>query len=436
MQLPSWEGDAPVKYTGRSFHYSKYYFTFFVVCACFPTSSISPVTHSHPQYQQSLLHSQCPRSHPFTMHSSPVSTRKRPEYKTSKSSKSAAWSWPHLVPIHEQQSRPSQGGQSSAFPPLLDRSEQEEPPNAMTSKLHTEGDTPPSSALSSAGSSPTAGESVAGTVKHQPHELPRNSLSLSSDPDDDDRPVAGSDSCAVEDLAKQGETEIAVGSEDTGMHLPLSCGARSECADHPVVRTVIDVPLKEESPATPSTTPIPPVVDRISPPSSSVPYYATPKIMVHKPSQSSVSENSASRTIDELLANNRQSLPQATALQAPGSTQDGNLTDVAPMQSMSLTPIAWQAPETKVLKRRKLYLRKIRNVAARKTILQLTLGRQLAIPTKEMLRLLANGENLTVPDLSNPSVEAATMLVPQEAVGPVTGAVLLPQGVTGAVSDH
>lgn len=317
----------------------------------------------------------------------------------------------------------------------------------MTSKLHTEGDTPPSSVLSTAGSSPTGGESVAGTVKHPPHEPPRNSLSLSSDSDDDERRVAGSDSDAVEDLAersapasengrieniaKQGETEVTVGSEDTGTHLQLSYGARSECADHPVVRTVIDVPLKEESPATPSTTPIPPVVDRISPPSSSVPYYAPPKIMVHKPSQSSVSENPASRTIDEVLANDGQSLPQA-----PGSTQDSNLTDAAPMQSMSLTPIAWQAPKTPVLKKRNLYLRKIRNAAARKTILQLTLGRQLAVPTKEMLRLLANGENLTVPDLSNPSVEAATMLVPQEAVGPVTGAVLLPQGVAGAVSDH
>ena len=425
------------------------------------------------------------------MHSSPVSTRKRPEYKPSKSSKSAAWSWPRLVPIHEQQSRPSQGGQSSAFPPLSDRSEQEEPANAMMnaliSKLHTEGDAPPSSVLSTAGSSPTAE-----TVKQQPHEFPRNSLSLSSDSDDDGRRVAGSDSNAVEDIsdkqnshsrrgsvedvedpagksapasengrienvAEQGETEAAVGYEDTGSYLQLSCGARSECADHPVLGTVTDVPLKEERPATPSTTPILPVAERISPPSSSFPYYATPKIMVHKPSQSSESENPASRTIDEVLANDRQSLPQAEPLQAPDSTQDGNLTDAAPMQSMSLpthstqdgnttdaapmqsmslTPIAWQAPKTQVLKKRKLYLRKVRNAAARKTILQLTLGRQLAIPTKEMLRLLANGENLTVPDLSNPSVEAATMLVPQEAVGHVTGAVLLPQGVAGAVSDH
>lgn len=158
--------------------------------------------------------------------------------------------------------------------------------------------------------------------------------------------------------------------------------------------------------------------------------------MVHEPSQSSESENPASRTIDEVLASERQGLPQEIASQTPGLTQEGNLTDAAPMQSMSLTPIALQAPKDQVLKRRKLYLRKIRNAAARKIFLQLTLGRQLAIPTKQMLRLLANGENLTVPDLLKPGAEAATMLVPQEAIGPVTGAVLLPQSVAGAVSDH
>lgn len=158
--------------------------------------------------------------------------------------------------------------------------------------------------------------------------------------------------------------------------------------------------------------------------------------MVHKPSRSSESENPASRTIDEVLANERQSLPQEIASQAAGLTQDGNLNDAAPMQSMSLTPIAWQAPKDRVVKKRKLFLRKLRNAGARKIFLQLTLGRQLAVPTKQMLRLLANGENLTVPDLLKPGVEAATMLVPQEAVGPVTGAVLLPQGVAGVLSDH
>ena len=158
--------------------------------------------------------------------------------------------------------------------------------------------------------------------------------------------------------------------------------------------------------------------------------------MVHRPSQSSETENSASRTIDDILASEPQSLPEESSPQPPHPSQDGNLTDAPPMQSMSLKPIAWQAPKDQQVKKGKLFLRKIRNAAARKTILKATLGRQLAIPTKQMLRLLANGENLTVPDLSKPGMEAATMLVPQEAVGSITGAVLLPQGVARVVSDN
>ena len=197
---------------------------------------------------------------------------------------------------------------------------------------------------------------------------------------------------------------------------------------------VTDVPLKEEKPATPTTTPITPLMDRVSVPSTSVPYYATPKIMVHKPSQSS-EESPASPTIDEILASERQSMPQETNTQSSQSTPDAGLMNESPMKSMSLKPIAWQAPADQKVRKRKLYLRKIRNAAARKTILKATLGRQLAIPTKQMLRLLANGENLTIPDVSKSGMEAATMLVPQEAVESVTGAVLLPQGVGGPVAE-
>lgn len=53
-----------------------------------------------------------------------------------------------------------------------------------------------------------------------------------------------------------------------------------------------------------------------------------------------------------------------------------------------------EEPPTPRIKRRKLYLRKARNAAARKVILNITLGRQLAGQTKPALRLLANGESL------------------------------------------
>ena len=177
-------------------------------------------------------------------------------------------------------------------------------------------------------------------------------------------------------------------------------------------------------------------MDRISVPSNSVPYHATPKILIHKPSQSSEAENPASRTVDEVLANERRSLPQEGSDQPfEESVPDGNLIDGPPMQSMSLAPIAWQNPQDHKVHKRKLYIRKLRNAAARKTILKATLGRQLAVPTKQMLRLLANGGNVVVPDLSKYGVEAATVLVPKKDVATVTGAVFVPQDVAGAVSD-
>lgn len=51
-----------------------------------------------------------------------------------------------------------------------------------------------------------------------------------------------------------------------------------------------------------------------------------------------------------------------------------------------------EEPKTPKIKRRKLYLRKARNVAARKVILKVALGRELANDTKPALRRLAHGE--------------------------------------------
>ena len=65
------------------------------------------------------------------------------------------------------------------------------------------------------------------------------------------------------------------------------------------------------------------------------------------------------------------------------------------------------APVLPPLKRRKLYLRKARNIAMRKTVLKAVLGRQLAAQTKPALRMLAHGERVLPTDLSvlDPAVE-------------------------------
>ena len=52
------------------------------------------------------------------------------------------------------------------------------------------------------------------------------------------------------------------------------------------------------------------------------------------------------------------------------------------------------------VKKRKTALRKARNLAARKIILKATLGRQLAVPTKEALRRLAKGEDVAITDIT------------------------------------
>ena len=51
------------------------------------------------------------------------------------------------------------------------------------------------------------------------------------------------------------------------------------------------------------------------------------------------------------------------------------------------------------INRRKMALRKVRNVAARRRLLNATLGRQLAQPTKEALQRLAKGEEVTIADI-------------------------------------
>ncbi len=356
----------------------------------------------------------------------------------------------------------------------------------VISNLYAEEEAPPSPVPSAAGRSPNDGGSVAeeilteesategsvpGAFNHQQHEYQRNSLSSIADTDDEERAAnrksAGVSLTSVEDVAEkrspgsdggfvkdeaqmspstsesgdigdtaaQGDTEIPVGYESTSMYLETNVTRCPNVLISSSYQAVPEILSKEETAATPFATPIPPVTDRISSLPNPVPYYATPKIMVHSPSQSFGADDQISPTIDEVSTNERQSLSEARSSQPPHSTLDGNRIDAPPIQSMSLRPIAWQASKAQKVGKRKLYLRKIRNAAARKTILKATLGRQLAIPTKQMLRLLADGENLTVPDLSNNSVEAATMLVPQEAVGSVTGAVLLPQGVAGAASD-
>ena len=112
--------------------------------------------------------------------------------------------------------------------------------------------------------------------------------------------------------------------------------------------------------------------------------------MVHRPSGSFQSNRSGPRTIDEILANERAQSPSPKRSPVIKKGADPAVKSVIPPGID--TPTGEGVHKLVKVKRRSLYLRKARNLAARKTFLKMSLGRQLAMPTKQALRQLAQGE--------------------------------------------
>ena len=146
--------------------------------------------------------------------------------------------------------------------------------------------------------------------------------------------------------------------------------------------------------------PVEPAKDRILLPTKGIPYYAAPKILVHEASESSLSERSGPRTIDEVLAGNANKRRVSFSGEEPQPARARTLPPILAAEHETsetpATPTGTTIHKKTLVKKRSLFLRKARNLAARKTILKLTLGRQLAVPTKEALRHLANGESVIV----------------------------------------
>ncbi|MCJ1468251.1 hypothetical protein MMC07_006879 [Pseudocyphellaria aurata] len=132
-------------------------------------------------------------------------------------------------------------------------------------------------------------------------------------------------------------------------------------------------------------------------PRSSVesPKLPVPKIFIERVSDAPESDmawpSSRPQTIEEKRQEGKLRQALTGALSAGAS---GSKTHSAGLHSPILPQIAEdvEEPKTPKIKRRRLYLRKARNVAARKTILKATLGRELAQDTKPALRRLAHGE--------------------------------------------
>lgn len=133
-----------------------------------------------------------------------------------------------------------------------------------------------------------------------------------------------------------------------------------------------------------------------------------PKIHVQNPTDVSEPEIAPRR----LSASRKDSLTAPRALQSairgpPGrrSTLPGTppaFIDSNPAED----PIPNEEPKLRPLKKRKLYVRKVRNVAARKFILKITLGRELAGPTKRKLRRLAKGRDVDTDDIKTEKEKA------------------------------
>ena len=132
---------------------------------------------------------------------------------------------------------------------------------------------------------------------------------------------------------------------------------------------------QQEEPSAAAEPPIPVLTDP-------VPYYAKPKILVQKPSDSSVSDMSGPRTNDEVLTNeylasSLQSLPKVGDLTKvlPMPAPDGQLPEAqvpgVQVPGVPVTLVSVPAlPKMPQIKKRSKAVRKTRNLAARKTILK------------------------------------------------------------------
>lgn len=158
----------------------------------------------------------------------------------------------------------------------------------------------------------------------------------------------------------------------------------------------------------PSETPIPEAVEpAIHVLTDSVPYYAKPKITVQKPSESEVSDMSAPRPINEVLAEERlvsthESLPQPGGLNSvpPIPPPELQLPDVQASGIEVPGVSAPEVPKVPKIKKTSKAVRHTRRIAGREIVLKVLLGRQLAKPTKQALKSLAKGENVNLDKLA------------------------------------
>ena len=175
----------------------------------------------------------------------------------------------------------------------------------------------------------------------------------------------------------------------TGKSLNVTIGVQAEVRGSGNRRISEDVPELEkmrtviEIPSTPTTAKGLPI----------------PKIYVQNPSDATEPDvASPNRKHSDSSRKSSMSVPRTlhSATQSPErrrSTLAGRLP--AFVDSVAAKDQGTNGGHKTPVRKRKLYLRKARNVAARRVILDITLGRELAKQTKPALRRLAKGEHVT-----------------------------------------
>ena len=120
-----------------------------------------------------------------------------------------------------------------------------------------------------------------------------------------------------------------------------------------------------------------------------------------------MSEISAPRTIDDVLADERlvstqTSLPQSGGLNSVPSVPapDWQLPDVQGLGVEVPGVSAPEVPKVPKMKKRSKAVRQTRRIAGREMILNALLGRQLAKPVKQALKSLAKGESVDLDKLA------------------------------------
>ncbi|KAL2048428.1 hypothetical protein N7G274_000339 [Stereocaulon virgatum] len=325
---------------------------------------------------------------------SPVAAGKRPDFKQAQS---GGMGWPRLIPIKDQQpqkpalSETSQLGHSSGTPSVQDPNEHTISPTTI--EKPTPDDRPLSPIHGTAGSTHSI-EDFGTSLIERPDPLGEGpsapTIPASYAPE--------SSKMASEQWPVESSIESPQAQEDSVSPSPMEsaipAGDRSYQLEEPTASAEPTIPVLTDP----------------------VPYYANPKIMVQRPSDSAFSDVSDPRTIDEVLANERRASSRESIPTA------GDLAKVPPMPFPDRQLPETQTPGIKVpgvpgvlesvpalprnrrVRKRSKALRKTRNIAARKPILKALLGRQLAEPTKQALRLLAKGEPVSIESLVVPVV--------------------------------